>query len=225
MSEPDQDVRETSPEEPEAWRDEPLRRRPRRRLLTPATALLFALLVGAAGFIVGVEIEKGEASSGTGTRGSGRLALLSAANAGAAGAGASTSRGGGRGLSGAGGATVGQVAYISGKDLYVTSLEGNTVKVAASAATITRQVTSSVKGVHPGDTVIVQGAPNADGTILASTVRDSGSTGTGGGLGGGALFGGGAGAGTGGSSGGAPGARGGAGAGGGGGGEPPLFGK
>jgi hypothetical protein len=156
----------------ELWeQEEPLPpRRPRRRLLTPLTALLFAALLGAVGFIVGVEVEKGQTTATAGTRTGGRLAALSL---GAGAAPASRGVGGGGGS----GATVGQVAYISGKDVYVTDLQGNTVKVQVSSAQITRQVNSSVKGVHPGDTVIVQGATHANGSVLASSVRDSGSAG------------------------------------------------
>jgi hypothetical protein len=252
---------ETWDEEDGAGQDElPISRRPRRRLLTPLTALLFAVLVGAGGFIVGVQVEKGEVSSSGGTRGAGRLAALGAG--GAAGAGGSTSAsgstgaggstgtggsagasgstgagagtggasgggrfsgfGGGGGAGGGAGATVGQVANISGSDLYVTNLEGNTVKVLASAAQITKQVNTSVKGVHPGDTVVVQGTTRSDGSVQASTVRDSGSSGAGGGIGG--LFGGG-GAGRAGGASAAGGSSGGSSGGGTGGGEPALFGK
>ncbi len=42
-------------EQADDWEDQPLTRRPRRRLLTPLTALLFAILVGAGGFIAGVQ--------------------------------------------------------------------------------------------------------------------------------------------------------------------------
>jgi hypothetical protein len=246
-------------EETDDWGEQPLTRRPRRRLLTPLTALLCAILVGAGGFIAGVQVEKGEVPA-TSSGGGGRLAsLLSGAagrssvagasggsttggfsgagggvgaggggagggggGAGGGGAGGGGAGGGGAGGGGAGGggggaggggaggggagggggsagATIGQVANISGSDLYVTELQGNTVKVAASAAQITKQVSTSVKGIHPGDTVIVAGTHLPNGSIQAATVRDSGSTGAGGGLG--ALFGG-SGSGSGGSSGG-----------------------
>jgi hypothetical protein len=189
------------------WGEQPLTRRARRRLLTPLTALLFAILVGTGGFIVGVQVEKGEVPA-TSSGGGGRLAsLLGGAATGAtsrSGAGGGGGRAGEGATGGAtrfgsaggaagggfggGGATVGQVANISGSDLYVTETQGNTVKVAASAAQITKQVSTSVKGIHPGDTVVVAGTHLPNGSIQAATVRDSGSTGAGGGLG--ALFGG-----------------------------------
>jgi hypothetical protein len=177
--EDEQPHEDEQPYEDERWASEPLPRRPRRRLLTPVTALLFAVLVGAGGFIAGVQVEKGEVpASGAGRAGGGRLAALLAGRTGGA-----ASRTGAVGFGGAGGATAGQVANVSGSNLFVTELEGNTIKVSASAAQITKQVTTSVRGVHPGDTVIVQGSRHSDGSIQATTVRDSGSSGAGGPIG------------------------------------------
>ncbi len=133
--------------------------RPRRRLLTPATAVLVAALTGAAGFIGGVEVEKNQlpasSSAAGGRRASGGVATTS-------------------------GATVGQVANVSGPDLYVTDQQGNTIKVVTSAASqITRQVATTAHGVQPGDTVLVQGPKAADGSVQALSVRDSGTGGGG----------------------------------------------
>jgi hypothetical protein len=240
MSEPVTDERTWEDEETLQEEPEPIVRRPRRRLLTPATALLFALLLGAGGFIAGVQVEKGEVSNSASSRGAGRLAgLLGAAGGSAAASGTAGARGsvagggggaGGRGFAAAGGAgaTIGQVEYVSGADLYVTNLEGNTVKVLTDGAQITKQVNSTVKGVHPGDTVIVQGATHSNGSVQAATVRDSGNSGTGGADA--ALFGGGSGSsggngGSGGSSSGSTSSTGGARSSGGSTGEPALFGK
>jgi hypothetical protein len=97
------------------------------------------------------------------------------------------------------------VAYVSGNTLYVTTPEGNTVKVITSAGTsVTKTVKADVPGIHPGETVAVTGSPGGSGAVSAEAIRVGG--GLGGGLG--ALFGGrGSGAG---------GARTGS--------EPPLFG-
>jgi len=210
----------------------PVSRRPRKRLLTPLTALLVAVLVGAGGFIAGVQVEKGEVPASSSASGAGRFAAAlgtagssSAGVSGTSGGAGATGAGRGSGASGFGaggssggaGATVGQVAYLSGHDLYVSTLQGNTVKVRASAAQITKSVSTSIEGVHPGDTVIVTGATGSDGAVTAASIRDSGSSG-GGGLG--ALFGGGS---SGASSAGAT--TGAAGRGGGGSGEPALFGR
>jgi hypothetical protein len=70
----------------------------------------------------------------------------------------------------------------------VTTAEGNTVKVTTSpASTVTKTVKAEVKGIHPGETVIVTGAAGANGAVNAESIRVGGSS-AGGGLG--ALFGG-----------------------------------
>jgi hypothetical protein len=212
----------------EDWYEEPIEqeelpRRPRRRLLTPVPLALFAVLLIACGFIGGVLVEKGEGSSLGGSSASGGLASRFAAlRTGSAGATASGGRAGGTsssagtfGAGAAGGAraTIGQVAYLSGHTLYVTTSEGNTVKVTTSdESTVTKTVKADVKGIHPGETVIVTGSTGANGAVSAESIRVS-EAGADGGLGA-ALFGG-AGRGGGGS-----GRR----SGGGGGGEPALFG-
>jgi hypothetical protein len=159
-----------------AWEDEPLPGRPRRRILTPLTAVLFAALAAGGGFIGGVQAQKGQVTTSTtgGGRGAGR--------AGGPGTGAGGSGRSALGALGAGGgaaadATVGQVANVSGSDLYVTDLQGNTIRVHAASAQVTRQVTATPSTIHPGDTVIAQGSKGADGSVQATTIRDSG-TGT-----------------------------------------------
>ena len=192
-------------DEQEEWDEEPIEElspRPRRRLLGVSgngaggnlvfLALLGVLLI-ACGFIGGVLVEKGQTSSSSS---SGAVASLASRFAtlrgGASGAGASSATGGSgttgsTGASGFGagaGATAGSVAYVSDDTLYVTNSEGNTVKVTTSAAsTVTKTVKSSVKGIHPGETVVVTGAAGANGAINAESIRVGGN---GGGLG--ALF-------------------------------------
>lgn len=229
-------------DQPEEWLEEPpesdLPRRPRRRLLgvggNPIPLALIGVLLIACGFIGGVLVEKGQSSSSPAAGGAAGLASRFAALRGAAGAGTSGgSAGSGRGATGggstgslfgggggAGGATVGQVAYVSGHTLYVTNAEGNTVKVTTSAgSTVNKTVKSDVKGIHPGETVIVTGATGADGSVSAESIRVS-EAGASGGLG--ALFGGDLRGGAGRSGGAGDGSSGGTS---GGGGEPALFGK
>jgi hypothetical protein len=216
-----------APLQDDDWLEESdqLPRRPRRRLLTPLPLSLLAVLLAACGFIGGVLVEKGQGSSspasGAGAGLASRIAALRGASsvggAGAPGAGglrAGASRAGAGGLAAAfaGGATAGQVAFVSGSTLYVTTPEGNTVKVATSpGSTVTKTVKASVSGIHPGETVVVTGS-NTNGTISAESIRIAGAGG-GGGLG--ALFGG---------SGGGGGHAAASGSGGSGG-EPALFGK
>jgi hypothetical protein len=214
----------------------------------PVQLALLGVLLLAGGFIGGVLVEKGQTSSSpstgaaglasrlaalrggaggtsTGATGSGGATTGGAASGGAGSAGGGFAGGAGGGIAGrfgaaAGGATIGEVSYLSGSTLYVTDTEGNTIKVTTSpASTITKTVKTDVHGIHPGETVVVRGAKGSNGALSAETVSVSASGAGGGGLG--ALFGGGAGGSRG------AGSRGGgsSGGGGGGGGEPSLFGK
>jgi hypothetical protein len=168
--------------------------RPRTRLLTPATVGLMLVLFAAAGFAGGVLVEKGQ----TGSSPSLASAASRFAGAGATGAtgalGGGASRfaslfGGGAGSRG----TVGTVANVNGSKLYVTTTAGNTVEVLTThASKVTKSQSVGAHAIHPGDSVVVTGITNSNGTVTASAISDSGSGGSaGGGLG--ALFGGGGG--------------------------------
>jgi hypothetical protein len=217
-------------EQQEDWLEEPpeseLPRRPRRKLFTPVPLALLGVLLTACGFIGGVLVEKGESSSSSSSGASGLASRFAALRGGASGASGGASATGGRSgaSSGAGGLfggssggstggfnrpTIGTVAYLDGSTLYVTNSEGNTVKVATSAGTtVNKTVKSSVRGIHPGETVTITGETGSGGSLSAESIN----VGSGGG-GLAALFGG-------------SGARGGASSrsGSSGGGEPALFG-
>jgi hypothetical protein len=186
-----------------------LPRRPRRRLFgkggNPLALALLGVLLLACGFIGGALVEKGQSNSGSSAAGggSGLAARFAALRSGASAAGSGTtgsaaaekSAGGLFGGSASAGAgdgtgftrpTAGTVAYLAGSTLYVTNSEDNTVKVKTSASTtVTRTVTSSVKDIHPGETVTVTGATGAGGAVTAESISAGSS---GGGLA--ALFGG-----------------------------------
>jgi hypothetical protein len=239
-------------EEQEEWFDAPtepeLPHRPRRRLLgvgaNPIPLALICVLLTACGFIGGVLVEKGQSSSSSSAGSTGGLASRFAASRGgsggtagrgaAAGSGASaflggtgTAAGAGGGTGGRAGATFGQVAYVSGHTLYVTNAEGNTVKVMTSAASaVTKTVKTDIKGIHPGETVVVTGSPGPNGSVTAETIRIGEAGSLGGGLGA-LLAGGGSGANFGArrGGGGSEGASSGSSSAGGGGGEQALFGK
>jgi hypothetical protein len=175
-------------EAPDAWPDQgdELPPRPRRRLLAPVPLALLAALLIACGFIAGVEVQKGQtSSSSTATAGAGgfasRLAALGGARPGAGTAaggsstGGSSSPGGAGAFAGAagpgGGVTTGQVAYVSGNTLYVTTSEGNTVKVSAAAgAKVTKTVSTKAKSIHPGETVVVLGSKASNGSVSATSI-------------------------------------------------------
>ncbi len=135
-----------------------LPRRPRRKLATPLTATLAAVLIAALGFIGGVQVQKSSADS----TGSPRAAGFTR---GGGGAGGFTPGGG------SSDATVGTVANVNGKTLYVTDSSGATIRVkTTSNSKVSRTAVAKVGEVHPGDTVIVQGTKSSSGTVTATSV-------------------------------------------------------
>ena len=121
----------------------------------------------------------GSGATGSGAAGSGATGASGSGAASRAGAsGASGLRGlfgGGAGGFAGAGATFGTVSSISGNNLYITEASGNTVKVALSSATkVTKNVSVGKKAVRPGDTVVVAGAKNSNGTVSATTLSDTG---------------------------------------------------
>jgi hypothetical protein len=139
-----------------------LPRRPRRKLVTPATAGLTAVIIAAAGFVGGVQVQKSSATASTGA---------GAQQAGFAGGppGAAGGQAGGSGA--AGSPTIGQVKSKDGSTLYVTDADGNTVKVTTTSnSKISRNAKAGANAIHPGDTVVIQGTTAASGTVKATSV-------------------------------------------------------
>jgi hypothetical protein len=163
---------EIEPQDDWPHEDEDVPRRPRRRLLAPLPVALLIALLTACGFIGGVLVEKGSASSATGTSaGTAAARFAGSGGAGAAGRAASAGPAAG-GSAGAGGATTGTVAFLQGSTLYVTSAEGNTVKVKTSpASSVSKTIKSSVAAIHPGESVVITGASSKSGVITAESIR------------------------------------------------------
>jgi hypothetical protein len=153
--------------------------RPRRRRLLGAGGnlvqiALLGVLVSASGFIGGVLVEKGQASTSSTASGGPASGLTS----GLAASRGPTARSGLLGRRAGAGATIGEVTYISGNTLYVSDFEGNTVKVKTSAASaITKTVKTRVHDIRPGETVIVRGTRDASGAVNAESVSVSGAGG------------------------------------------------
>jgi hypothetical protein len=159
--------------------EEPLPKRPRRRLVTPISATLAGALVGALGFIGGVEVQKGQDDGGT-SNGGAAAAFASAGSGGGArgGSGRGGGTGGGPQFGGGGpgggqsNATVGSVANKKGSTLYVKDSDGNTIRVKTNShSKINRTASTTPGAIHPGDTVIVQGNKSSSGTITATQIQ------------------------------------------------------
>ncbi|QEC47438.1 hypothetical protein FSW04_07495 [Baekduia soli] len=142
--------------------------RPRRRIVTPVTGALAAVVLVAAGFIAGVQVQKGQESSASGAPSGLRAFAAPGAGQGRQGAVPGTQAAGGD----AGATpTVGTVANTRGSTLYVVTNAGTTIRVRPQkGSTVTRTTKSHASAVHPGDTVIVRGTTAADGTLKATSV-------------------------------------------------------
>jgi hypothetical protein len=169
--------------------------RPRRRFFNRRSAALAAAITCAAGFYAGVRVEKSQLASTasaatTSATGAGARTGAAAGRSTATGAGAGGGfPGGGRfGAGGAGGgggnASFGTVSNVSGNTIYLTDATGNTVKVTLSSATkLTKSLGVSKSALHPGDSVVIQGVKDSSGTLVATSVSDSGARATGTGAG------------------------------------------
>ena len=164
---------------------EQLPERPRRKLLTPSIVLLALVLFAACGFIGGVLVQKGSSSGGAGAGASSFASRFGAGASGASGASGAAGTGGfasrfaGLFGGGAGGGTSGTVSSISGGTLYVTETSGNTVAVETTPESkIKKSESVSAGAIHPGDTVVVEGITGSTGTVVASSVTDSGASAT-----------------------------------------------
>jgi hypothetical protein len=152
------------------WDDAPITPRARAPWITK---LLGVAVVAALAFAGGVVSQKHwgtSASSGGVAAGASAARRFGGGFGRFGGAGAST--GGATGSTGLG--TSGQVSYIKGTTLYVADLSGGTVKVSTTGARVTKTERLTAGAIHPGDTVVVQGAKKKDGTIAATSVAVGG---------------------------------------------------
>ena len=146
-------------------------RRPRRRLVTPVTGVLAAVLVLALGFLGGVEVQKHSGSSSSAAAG-GPPSLAGGQGGGSAG-------GGPPGMTGAptGSGTQGTVSYVKHGVIYVKDGDGATIKVKVADGTdVTRTASTGAARVHPGDSVTVQGKASG-ATVTATSVTATASDG------------------------------------------------
>jgi uncharacterized protein DUF5666 len=153
--------------------------RPHRRFFNRRSAALAAVITCAGGFYAGVRVEKSQLSN---TASAATTSAPGATAGGSRAVGSSTPggpAGGGRFAGGPGGgnASFGKVSSVNGNTIYLTDPTGNTVKVTLSSATkLTKSLGVSKSSLHPGDSVVIQGAKDSNGSLVATSVSDSGTT-------------------------------------------------
>ena len=127
--------------------------------------MLLVLLIAGGGIWGGAALQRSQGS----TSGSSSIASAFASRL-AAGRGSGTS--GARGFGGASSAAAtGTVTEVKGSTLYVTNASGNLVEVTLTpSTTVTRNAKTTLSGLAPGDTVVVQGTTSKGGTVTAASV-------------------------------------------------------
>jgi hypothetical protein len=171
--------------------------RPRGRLLRPVPLALIAIVIAAAGFLGGIEAQKGsEGGSGVAAGPGAGFAALAAKAGGSTEAGTEaggevasaegSKAGATAGAPSFGGASSaaasGTVTSVEGNTIYVKETDGTVVAVkAGDGVTVTRDSNVAAKKIHPGDTVTVEGSKKGS-TVTASSIAatESGVESTGG---------------------------------------------
>jgi hypothetical protein len=127
-------------------------------------AVLFVLLIAGGGIWGGAALQRSQGS----TTGAGSIASAFASRFGTAARGSTGARGFGGATTAA---ATGTVTEIQGSTLYVTNASGNLVEVKVnSSTTVTRNAKTTLSGLAPGDTVVVQGTTAKGGTVTASSI-------------------------------------------------------
>jgi Domain of unknown function (DUF5666) len=160
-----------------------LARRPRVHLPS-LTLTLTMVVVAGLGCLGGIFLGEHYGSSG-GSAASAFRGFAGAAGTPSTGTGGTSSSSGfagrGAGLFGSGG-TFGTIKLVDGNIVYVQTATGDIVQVSTSAATkVTISSSAPVKDLLPGETVIVEGTKNANGSIAATSISQNSLGGGGGG--------------------------------------------
>lgn len=131
------------------------------------TAVLLALLIAAGGIWGGAALQRTR-SSASASSGSSLASLFSGR-----GRGGTTGAGGGS-LFGGAPAAAGTVTAVEGDVVYLTTSSGGIEKViVAKTTTLTRTTKISASGLHQGDTVIVEGTTEKNGSVAATSITAS----------------------------------------------------
>jgi hypothetical protein len=147
-----------------------------RRWWNRGTLVLGALALLLGGFLGGVQVQKNWGTAAA-TASNGR-AGFTGLNRGTGAAGGYPGFAGGAAPTAAATAaagTSGTVQLIDGSTIYLKTADGTVVTVKTNGRTTVRtSATSTLKNVKAGDTVTVQGTPDADGNVTATAVTADG---------------------------------------------------
>jgi hypothetical protein len=156
-----------------------LARRPKARLPSLTMTLVMAVVLGL-GFLGGALVGKHYGSSGSSSAGFGAFTRFGAGGTGSTSSSASSAPSGSSGfpggsrLFGSGGATFGTIKLVDGNIVYVETETGSIVQVTTSAATkVTVSSSVPLKDLTPGETVIVEGTKNSNGSVAATSISQS----------------------------------------------------
>jgi hypothetical protein len=164
----------------------------RGRLMTPLTWILLLGLFGVGGFALGTRLEKSHATTAAqaavqaqiaaarsrgGGFGNGGFGASSGTGTGTGATGASSGTGASNGTGAAQGsgtaapAATGVIKLVDGDKVYVQNAAGEIIIVTVvSTSAVSRSATVSLADLKAGESVVVQGATNADGTVTATAV-------------------------------------------------------
>lgn len=149
----------------------------RRRLVTPTTRVLLALVAAAAVFLAGVLVERTQVKTSSSALPAGLPAGLAALFGGQTTTTATGRAGANRTTTTAGtGAqtTFGTVKLVDGSNVYVSDAQGNVVKVATNGQTKVRVSTDAdISKLATNTTVIVQGTRDKDGLVTATQISET----------------------------------------------------
>jgi hypothetical protein len=154
--------------EPEEW---PARGPAKGIRLGWPVAVLLVLLLGGGGIWGGAALQR---SQGSGSSTSSLASAIASRFGASRTSGGGTGRFGGFGGGSSTAAATGTVTEVKGSTLYVTNAAGNLVVVTLTpSTTVTRNAKTTINGLEPGDTVIVQGTKSKNGSVTASSVADT----------------------------------------------------
>ncbi len=150
-----------------------------RRVVTAWTIVFAALLLAGAGFVTGIQMEKRNAPAATGLP-PGLAAFANGRANGVFNGGGAARIPGAPGATGAQaaptGGTTGTVKLVDGANVYVTTSDGSIVKITTSPTSkVSKTTPGAVSDLKAGDTVVVQGATSADGSVAATAITQTGS--------------------------------------------------